>query len=178
MTSGPDHPGYAPAPSAPQDQSAPRLERPLVVRAGLGAFVAELILWVVELGVELTDFDGFVDRAVAGLADNPDLTEEMLRTATWLAVVVLVLFAGLQALFIWLAWQGRNWARIVLCVIGGLAAIGLLSAVGSQDGRTAFVASVDVFRLVLNAAGFALLLQKPAQEWYRERRRQRISGRG
>jgi hypothetical protein len=153
------------------------MERPLVVRAALGAFVAELILWVVELAVELTDFDGFVDRAVPGLADNPDLTEEMLRTATWLAVVVLVLFAGLQALFIWLAWRGRNWARIVLCVLGGVAAIGLLSAVGEADGRTAFIASLDVFRLLLNAAGVVLLLQKPAQEWYRDRRRQRTGGR-
>jgi magnesium-transporting ATPase (P-type) len=176
MTSGPEYPGYAPAPSAPQDQGPPPMERPLVVRAGLGAFVAELILWVIELAVELTDFDGFVQRAVSGLADKPELTDEMLRTAGWLTVVVLALVAALQALFIWFAWQGRNWARIVLCVVGGMAAVGLLSAVGAQDGRTAFAASVDVFRLLLNVVGFALLLQKPAQAWYRDRRRQRAGG--
>src|SRR4051794_1389845 len=146
-------------------ERAPAMERPLVVRAGLGAFVAALILWVIELAVELTDFDGFVERALSGLADDPRLTEEMLRTATWLAVAALLLFAALQALFVWFAWSGRNWARIVLCVLGGMAVIGLLSAVGNTDGRSAFVASLDVFRLLLNAAGLALLLQKPAQEW-------------
>src|SRR4051812_22109739 len=111
MNPGQDPSGYAPAPVAPQDQGAPAMERPLVVRAALGAFVAELILWVIELAVEVTDFDGFVERAVGGLADDPALTEEMLRTATWLAVVVLALFAVLQAVFIWFAWRGRNWAR-------------------------------------------------------------------
>ena len=29
----------------------------------------------------------------------------------------------LHALFIWFAWRGRNWARIVLWVLGGLAVL-------------------------------------------------------
>ena len=85
MTSGPEYPGYAPAPPAPPGPGAPPpMERPLVVRAGIGAFVADLILSTIEVVFYVSDFDSFVEQGIPGLTDNPEITDEMLRTVTWL----------------------------------------------------------------------------------------------
>jgi hypothetical protein len=148
------------------------------VRAGIGAFVAELILATVQLAVELSDFGAFLDQVVPGLSDDPEVTDAMLESMTALVIVFVVLFQALQAMFIWFAWTGRNWARVVLWVLGGMAVVGLLTAMGQSAGRTGFSSSMDVFRLLCTVAGIALLAQKPAHEWYRYRRWQRANGQG
>src|SRR5687768_16262575 len=48
------YPGYGPAPSAPTGYGAPRpVERPLTVRAGIGAFVASILLSLASALVSL-----------------------------------------------------------------------------------------------------------------------------
>jgi hypothetical protein len=177
----PPYPGYAPAPSAPAGQGAPpAMERPDTVRAGIGAFVASLLVGLISSAVTLSDFDAFVRRAMAASAGNADITESLIRTSLKIGIVVGLLFVALQVMFIWFAWKGANWARIVLWVLGGLSVVfGLVGLAGTgNSGQTGFTTSMAVFQLIFTAAGIVLLALKPSSEWYRFRSWQRANGQG
>jgi hypothetical protein len=177
----PPYPGYAPAPSAPVGQGAPpAMERPDTVRAGIGAFVASLLVGLISSAVTLSDFDAFVRRAMAASAGNADITESLIRTWLKIGIVVGLLFVALQVMFIWFAWRGANWARIVLWVLGGLSVtFGLVGLAGTgSSGQTGFTTSMAVFQLIFTAAGIVLLALKASSEWYRFRSWQRANGQG
>lgn len=172
------YPGYAPAPSAPAGHGAPpSMERPFAVRAGIGAFMATLILGVVASVVAFADLDSMVAAALA--AENADVTvnDDVLRSAIIAGYVVTLIFVALQAMFIWFAWHGRNWARIVLWVLGGVSVVSSLAAFGAgTPGQTGFLTALSVFMLLLTVAGVVLLAMKPANEWYRYRGWLRATG--
>jgi len=174
----PPYPAYAPAPVG--QGAPPAMERPDTVRAGIGAFVASLLVGLISSVVTLSDFDAFVRRAVAASAGNADLTESLIRTSLKIGIVVGLLFVALQVMFIWFAWRGANWARIVLWVLGGLqVAAGLVGLSGSaSSGQTGFTTSMAVFQLIFTAAGIVLLALKTSSEWYRFRSWQRANGQG
>jgi hypothetical protein len=168
---GPPYPGYSPAPSAPAGYGAPpAMERPTTVRAGIGALIANLVLGVIGSLVAFTDLDSRIDQAMARAAvENPELTEEMIRTGFVLGAVLGLVLVALNVLFLWFAWQGRNWARIVLWVLGGLSVLGALYGLGADTGQGGFLTSLSVFQLLLLVAGLVLLALKPSNEWYRYR---------
>src|SRR6476620_6954853 len=64
---GPQYPGYAPAPSGygPPPGTPTAMERPLTVRAGLGAFIGSMVLSAVAQVVTLLNWQTIVDRAFA-----------------------------------------------------------------------------------------------------------------
>ena len=176
---GQQHPGYAPAPSAPQGYGAPpAMERPLTVRAGTGAFIAALMVGLIASAVTLTDLDSSVDRILAASADDPEVTEEFARMLLTIGLAVALLFAALELLFIWFAWKGHNWARIVLWVLGGLSVATGLAGVAANTGQTGFTTSMGVFQLLFIAVGIVLLALKPSNDWYRFRSWQRSTGQG
>jgi hypothetical protein len=177
----PPYPGYAPAPSAPTGQGAPpAMDRPETVRAGIGAFLASLLVGLISSLVQLSDFDAFVRRALAASGGNADLSEDVIRTTLKIGIVVGLLLVALQVMFIWFAWKGANWARIVLWVLGGLEVVaGLASLAGSgSSGQTGFTTSMGVFQLIFTAAGIVLLALKASNDWYRYRSWQRANGQG
>ena len=91
-------------------------------------------------------------------------------------MVVALIFIGLQLLFIWFAWQGRNWARIVLWVLGGLAVLsGLIGLAG--PGTTGLLTTLSLVQTLLIAVGIVALALKPSNEWYRYRGWERARGR-
>ncbi|MBM7806254.1 putative membrane protein YqjE [Geodermatophilus bullaregiensis] len=171
--------GYAAAPSAPGPHLAPEApERPTTVRVGIGAFIATLILGLVSSLVQFSDIDGLVAEAVA-LADDPAVTEDVVRAGVVVGAVIGLLLVGLQALFIWLAWKGRNWARIVLLVLGGLSVLLGLSALAGAGGGVAgsgFLDSLSVFSLLLTLVGVVALALRPSSEWYRAMTARRQAG--
>ena len=177
---GPPYPGYAPAPSAPAGYGAPpAMERPTTVRAGIGALIANLVLGVIGSLVAFADLDSLIDQAMARAAvENPELTEEMIRTGIVLGAVLGLVLVALNVLFLWFAWQGRNWARIVLWVLGGLSVLGALYGLGADTGQGGFLTSLSVFQLLLLVAGLVLLALKPSNEWYRYRGWLRANGKG
>jgi hypothetical protein len=171
------YPGYAPAPSAPTGYGgAQTMERPMTVRAGIGAFVASLLVGLISSAVTFADFDSFVDRAMAASADNPEMTEELLRSTLTIGIVIGLVFLVLQVMFLWFAWKGHNWARIVLWVLGGLSLTFGLVGVAAGTGQTGFTTSMGVFQLLFTAVGVVLLAMKPSNEWYRFRGWQRATG--
>ena len=174
------YPGYAPAPSAPTGYGAPPpMERPFAVRAGIGAFMANLILGVISSIVAFASIDTLVADALR--AENVDVTisEDFLRRTFAVGYVIALVFVALQAMFIWFAWQGRNWARIVLWVLGGLSVVSGLASLGMASApSTGFLTALSWFGFALAVAGIVLLAQKPATEWYRYRGWLRATGQG
>jgi hypothetical protein len=179
---GPQYPGYAPAPSAPTGYGAPpAMERPTTVRAGLGAFIGSMVLGVVGQVVTALNFQTLVDWSFANAGTEPGVDPAMVQdfaeTALKLGVVVGFLFLALYALFVWFAWQGRNWARIVLWVLSGLGIVfGLLGMTGGSP--LPFLTALGGFQLLLQAVAVVLLALRPSNEWYRFRGWQRATGQG
>ncbi|WP_347058264.1 hypothetical protein ABC795_16470 [Blastococcus sp. HT6-30] len=180
------HPyGYEPAPAAPDGwgPDAPEpVERPLAVRAGLGAFLAALVLSAVAGIATVLNWEDFLDWTLAqegtGL-DDPGLegvdVEQFAELALQISIAVGVLMLLLQALFLWFAWQGRNWARIVLWVLGGLTLLTAPFSAGSS-GPLPFVTTLTWFQIALTAAGVVLLAAKASNDWYRFRKWQLATG--
>jgi hypothetical protein len=171
--------GYAAAPSAPGYQfPAEAPERPTTVRVGVGAFMATLILGIISSLVQFTDIDGLVAQAVA-VANDPAVTEDVIRAGIVVGAVLGLLLTALQALFIWFAWKGRNWARIVLLVLGGISALfglGALAGAGGGVAGSGFLDSLSVFSLLLTIVGVVALALRPSTEWYRAMTARRQAG--
>ncbi|WP_113828530.1 hypothetical protein [Blastococcus sp. TF02A-30] len=157
---GGQNPYAAPPPSGP-------VERPVTVRAGIGAFVVNFVLGVIGSIVAFADIDDLV-REAARATDDPAITEDVLRTAILVGAVIGLVLVVLHALFIWWAWMGRNWARIVLWVLGGLSVVAGLASMGGTTAETGFLTSLGVFQTLALLVGIVLLALQPSNEWYRQ----------
>lgn len=167
--------GYGPAPAAPPGWGGPPLEareQPTTVRIGIGAFVATLVLGLISAVVQFSDPDDLIDQ----LRDqDPTITEDLARTALTIGIVFGLLIVALQALFIWFAWKGRNWARVVLFVLGGITVVFGLAGLtgGTATGADGFLTSMAVFSWLLTLVGVVALALKPSSDWYRHESRRR-----
>ena len=154
------------------------MERPTTVRAGIGAFLATLILGLVGSIVTFADIDDLVTQELARSGTEIELTDDVIRSAILIGAVISLIFVALQLLFMWFAWKGHNWARIVLWVIGGLSVLSGLAGLSTGTALGGFLMSLSVFQLLLTIAGIVLLALKPSSEWYRYRSWQRATGQG
>ncbi|PWW22510.1 hypothetical protein JD79_01664 [Geodermatophilus normandii] len=172
--------GYGSAPAAPDSWGAPApVERPQAVRLGVGAWVASILLALLSSILTFAQLDELVDQALLdqGLdpADYSGVTDAASTGVVLAGVVFGLVFVGLELMFVWFAWQGRNWARIVLWVLGGLALVfGLVGLLSSPLPGLLTVLSLVQYLLIL--VGVVALAQKPASEWYRYRGWQRARG--
>jgi hypothetical protein len=137
------------------------------VVAGAAAWAASIVCSLISSLWSLTHLDE--QRAEArrrsafggsGL-DDSGLVHDVAVGAAVFALVWLAVYA----MFLVLAWRGRNWARIVLWVIGGLGMFGAAGLIGASPGRAALV----TLQLVLTLAGIVLLALPRANDWYRRR---------
>jgi hypothetical protein len=138
-----------------------------------------VILGAIGLVYEVAHFSDLVDifrsaAAAQGVAGGTPISPHTYATLTvaggWVGI-------GIDALFIWFAWQGRNWARIVLWVFGALGVVTGLTGLGNTAALAGFVEGLSICQWVLSLAAIVLLAQKSANEWYRFRRWQRATGR-
>ena len=157
------------------------MERPLTVRAGIGAFMAAVVLSAVGTAVSLVNWDLVLDQALAAQGaqlegsglDEAQLAELWLRIGIGVGVVVTLL----QLLFIWFAWRGHNWARIVLWVIGGFGVASGFAGVLMQSSPLPFLDVLGVFQTLALAVGVVLLALKPSNDWFRhEKWRRAVTG--
>jgi hypothetical protein len=174
---GQQYPGYTPAPSAPTGFGAPpAMERPTTVRAGIGALVASLVLGLISSIVSFSGIDSLIADTLQ-TTNDPAVTEDVIRSGIVIGAVVALILVGLEILFLWFAWQGRNWARIVLWVLGGLGVASGLVGLAGGTAQSGFLSSLSIFQLLLAIAGIVLLGLKPSNDWYRYRGWQRASRR-
>jgi hypothetical protein len=160
-------PAWSPYPSAPgygqpAGSSTPTL-RPRTVTAGIGAFLVYALLSLIGTVIGFATFDTLVDQAAEDAGFDGDLSglEDAIATT---ALVFGVVIAALYLVLAWFAWQGANWARIVLWVFGGLA---LLFGVLGLASNSGVLALLGVLQLLAIAAGIVLLALKPSHAWYR-----------
>ncbi|WP_369135137.1 hypothetical protein [Modestobacter sp. I12A-02662] len=177
---GPQHdqPGYGQqgfgaypnAPAGWQGGGAPAAptERPSTVKLGIGAFLLSTVLGL--LGSLLTFSD--LNRVAAQLGRDSGLSESEASAVVTTGVVISLLFVAAYLLVIWFAWQGRNWARIVLWVLGGLSLASAFAAPGAETGILGFL------QLLLVLVGVVALALKPSNHWYAAERDRRRAYRG
>jgi hypothetical protein len=173
---GPPPYGYAPMPSPGYGQPPPEpKERPLPVRAGLGAFVVSIVLSVAGSVFALANWDEYVARSIAEQPEfqDPQFQETgvdpaaLVEGLSTLFFVVSLVFAALYLLFVWFAWRGYNWARIVLFVLGGLGiASGLVSLAGIGSSPFPSLTALSVFSFLAVLVGVVLMARRPSSEWY------------
>jgi hypothetical protein len=183
----PPAPGYGAAPVAAWGTPPKPVERPVTVRAGIGAFIASLILGVIGAIVTFTQLDSLIAQALAQARAQGQnvpsagdvLTHDTVRAVILIGSIIGLVLLGLQAMFLWFAWKGRNWARIVLWVIGGFGIIsGLFSLFGGGTTASGFLDALSIIQFLIVLAGVILLALAPSNEWYRYRRWLRDTGQG
>lgn len=190
MTAGqgggpPQWPGYGAAPSAPGPAySGPTpQERPLTVRAGLGAFVGSILLSVIATGVTFLNWDVISAPIIARMklppGTDPATVRGLAETGVKIGLVAALVFSAVYGLFVLFAWRGRNWARIVLWVLGGLGLVfGLVGLLSGNNNPVPFLTGLSFFQLLLLLAGVVLLAQPPSNEWFRYQSWLRATGQG
>src|SRR5215213_1622792 len=179
---GHQYPGYAPTGPVGYGPGVPQaMERPTSVRAGLGAFIGSMVLTAVAQVVTLLNWQAVLDwtLADAGLEQGADaeFARQTAEAGATIGAVVGFVFIAVYGLFVWFAWRGYNWARIVLWVLAGLGILSGLAglALGSP---LPFLSALNVFQLLLLVAAAVFLALKPSSEWYRFRGWQRATGQG
>ncbi|SDF95493.1 hypothetical protein [Klenkia brasiliensis] len=163
--------GYPAAPNAgwgPQGPGGPAPARPSTVTNGVYAFVAATVLGLIGSIVTFLNLDTILDNAYRDAGIDPNSVDASLSgvsngAATGAAVFGLILFAAYCAV-IWFAYQGKNWARIVLFVLGGLSLIGGIVGIGGNG--IAILTILNILQLILTAAGIFFLAQKASSQWY------------
>lgn len=100
--------------------------RPTTVTAAFWLWVAATVVSAIG---------GIMILATAGEAPAIQQLEGAERDAASAAIVgigvVSIIFAALRVLFAWFMYQGRNWARILLTVLGVLTVFSVLLQAGS-----------------------------------------------
>lgn len=121
--------------------------------------------------VTFADIDTLVADATrdAGLGQSA-ADQDTVRAGLVIGAVIGSVIFALYLLVLWFAWKGRNWARIVLWVLGG---IGVLSGLLAPSSGNGLLSTIGVLDLLLTLAGIVLLALRPSNEWYRAEGRRR-----
>ena len=106
------------------------------------------------------------DAINAVVAQYPGMDRSMidsLATVVVVGVVVLgLLFVAAGAGFALVMRAGRNWARVVLTVVGSLSVLFLIGPVATPLQA--------LFQLALLVGAIVMMFQRPANDWFRPRR--------
>jgi len=157
----PPPPGWG-APLPPQP-----LARPTTVTYALVALVANMALGLVSAILIFANREAYLDQAFIDQGLDPETSQfasDVVDAGYRVGAIVGLVFVALWAMFLWFAWKGHNWARIVIWVFGGLSLVSFFSAVSSPVG---IIVMVNVLSLLLTLAAVVLLALKPSNDWYR-----------
>jgi uncharacterized membrane protein YcjF (UPF0283 family) len=131
-------------------------------------------LWITYLMIgAVNTVVGFVQRernradAInAVIAQYPAMDRSMVDSVATVVVVGVVvlglLFVAAGVSFALLMRAGRNWARVVLTVVGCLSVLFLIGPVVTPLQA--------LFQLCLVSGAIAMMFQRPANDWFRSRR--------
>jgi len=145
---------YAP-PTAPVGELEPAgLTRPQYVKLGCW------ILWV-ELLVGLPRF-------FTQMVNPPPGVESGIPHVIYMVAMIIAL--GIMLLLAWftyMAWDGRNWARIVHLVLASLAVLFSFWGAPKAFEQSTFDGVMYVVQTAMSIAGVILLFSPPANAWYK-----------
>lgn len=143
--------------------------RPKEVEISFGLWVATLVIGVIGVVLSYGQIRQVQAQMINQMgAQNPPIDQSMIeRTATTALVigtVVWLLFVAAMFLFVFLMRAGRNWARIVLAVLGGLDV--LLSLFGIAVAGSA----AGLLQLLLLVGAIVTMFLPAANAWFAPRR--------
>ena len=174
--------GYAPAPPPQYGPPPTPLERPVTVRAGLGCIIGSIVLSLISAVVTYLNWDTITEQMLArmntqlGSGAEVAATRSAVQSLATVVIVVGLVFAAVYGLFVWFAWSGQNWARIVLWVLAGLGLAGDLIGLAAGGSPLPFLTGLSFFQVFLLLAAIVLLARKPSNDWFRYRRWLRATG--
>jgi hypothetical protein len=153
-------------------QTPLRGTRPKEVEISFCLWIANFVLGVVGVIIAYSQISQVraetVDRV---LAQNPAVDQSMVGRVTTaafvVALVVGLLIVATELVFAFLMRGGRNWARIVLVVLGGLAVLfGLMGVVATAGARSV----TGALHLLLLIGAIVTMFLPPANAWFRSHR--------
>lgn len=155
-------PAYGAAPPAPG-----RAPRPVKVAAIL--LIVQIVLSLISSIVFLPST---YQRVLASQPPQPGVDPQLIRsilTVVLVATIVIsVIWLVVWVFFVIKAWQGRNWARIVLTVFLAISLVSVLAIPVGLAQRTLSLAQLPftVVNVVLAVVALLLLWRQPAKGWY------------
>lgn len=157
------HPEFGhPDPGYP---ARPASARPTTVTYAFAALVINIALGLLAAILVFANHDAYIEQALRDTGREPGLASEVDVTSLASNVAVIgLLFVALWVMVLGFAWNGRNWARIVIWILGGLD---LIDVFGAFDSPIVLVVVLDVVNAVLVLAAVILLALTPSNDWYR-----------
>jgi len=150
-------------PAAPVEdvgQAAPDLARPAVVRHGA------ILLW-------LQGALGLPGLVYGVVSPPPEASSGIAYVAFLVGMTITVGLIALFAFFTWMAWKGRNWARIVHLVFALIGLALTFWVVRMMFGQSTFDGVISLVQSILYPVGTMLLFLPAANRWYRAHREAR-----
>jgi uncharacterized phage infection (PIP) family protein YhgE len=170
---GPGGPGWGPPAGVP----APPEPREVTISFWL--WVASIVVGVVGAIAAFSMLSGITEQVVAatgGGGRNSGAVTTAITAALVVGAVFGVVLIALELLFTIFMRRGRNWARIVLTIVGGL---GVLSAVaglatGSTtridtqviETRSPLTTVLSLVQAVLIVVAIVMFFRKPANDYF------------
>ncbi len=146
--------------------------RPREVEISFWLWIANLVLGLLGAVIAYFQIDEIQAEAInETLAENPTLDRSVVENAATagliVGVVIGLLLIAAQVAFVFLMRGGRNWARIVLAVLGGLGVlIGLLGLAGT----TGSMGVGALLQLLLLIGAIVTMFLPAANAWFRPHR--------
>ncbi|WP_127783445.1 hypothetical protein [Rhodococcus sp. X156] len=178
MTDGPQHPSGTPAypggpgnlgpmPGSNDPGQQPRTV-PADVDKAWKLWLASIVIGLIGtvVGLLATDRDKLKQDLIAEGSAPADVDAVVNATVVSIAVIGLIILA-LQLLFVFKMRAGRNWARIVLTVLG---VVGVLSSVFSLSQGSGLAAVVNLVSAVVVVAAIVLMYRPAAKAYFSPQR--------
>ena len=126
------------------------LERPKRVTAGVQFLLTSLTLGTITAAVHVF--------------------RNATRTSMMLALLIVLAFFGLGFLLVWRIAAGKNWARIILLVLGVVGTPLAVPGYFASLKQNMMSASLSIFISLLQLIGTFLLFTGKSNPWFRKRK--------
>jgi hypothetical protein len=148
--------------------SGPTTRPPQVSAALFFVWLAALVLGAAGAILELISFYRGAGVGARNATSSPELTPDEIQgivvLVSVLATVSVCIGFALWVLFVLKMWAGRNWARIVLTVLGGVGLAGDLVALFIE---TPIIKVLDGLELLTVAAALVLMYLPSSERYFR-----------
>ncbi len=156
----------------PEAFGAPaRAARPRMVEISFWIWIVNLAFGGITILVALTQIDRLRSETInSAVAGNPTLDRSVIESAATGVlvgtIVVGLLCVAVGFVFVFLMRGGRNWARIMLAVLGGLIVLLRLFGLTITTGP---VLAISVVQLLLLTVAIVTMFGRAANAWFRPR---------
>lgn len=177
---GSPYPGQQPPPGYQVRGPAAPVEKPKEVETAFRLGILSVVISIVGIALSFAVSGPAIDAAIAANPLPPGFTEQQFRQVALIGsivfAVVLLILIGLYLLFLFKMRAGRNWARILITILGllwiafglyGLAGIGQVLAAGPLGVISAVL---SVVQLVVIAASIFFMFRPAAGPYFQQDR--------